>query len=78
MKNIEADVVAVTDDKVRNARHAYSANTSYFDTKVGDIVRALEESGQLENTVVIVTAGHGDMLVVSRKWLKLSGGVISG
>lgn len=72
MKGIEADVVAVTDDEIRNARHAYYANTSYFDSKVGGIVQALEESGQLDNTYVIVTADHGDMLGERGLWYKMT------
>ena len=62
MAGIEADVVDVTEAEVRNARHAYYANTSYFDSKVGAIVQALEEADLLEDTIVFVTADHGDML----------------
>lgn len=72
MRGIEADAVAVTDDEIRNARHAYYANTSYFDSKVGAVVQALEESGQLDNTVVIVTADHGDMLGERGLWYKMT------
>ena len=35
MDGIEASTVAVTDDQVRNSRHAYYANISYFDSKIG-------------------------------------------
>jgi len=72
MKGIEADSVAVTDEEVRNARHAYYANVSYFDSKVGEVIKALEESDQLDNTVVIVTADHGDMLGERGLWYKMS------
>ena len=72
MKGIEADKVAVTDEQVRNARHAYYANTSYFDSKVGAIVQALAESDQLDNTLVIVTADHGDMLGERGLWYKMT------
>ena len=59
---IQADVVKVTDEEIRNARHAYFANCSYFDENVGVVIKALEESGQIDNTIVIVTSDHGDML----------------
>ncbi|MEM9736228.1 MAG: choline-sulfatase [Pseudomonadota bacterium] len=69
---IEADTVAVTDEEIRNARHAYYANTSYFDAKVGEIVQALSEAGQLDNTLVIVTSDHGDMLGERGLWYKMA------
>jgi choline-sulfatase len=69
---IGADTQPVTEQEIRNARHGYYANTSYFDSKVGEIVKALEESGQLENTIVIVTSDHGDMLGERGLWYKMS------
>jgi len=72
MKGIEADTVSVTDEEVRNARHAYYANTSYFDSNVGRVVQALEESDQLDNTIVIVTSDHGDMLGERGLWYKMN------
>lgn len=69
---IGADVQPVTDQDIRNARRGYYANTSYFDSKVGEIVKALEESGQLDNTIVIVTSDHGDMLGERGLWYKMS------
>ena len=72
MKGIEADATDITDAQIRNARHAYYANTSYFDSKVGAVVQALEESDQLDNTVIIVTADHGDMLGERGLWYKMT------
>ncbi|MEO1492183.1 MAG: choline-sulfatase [Pseudomonadota bacterium] len=72
MAGIEADLHVPTEAEVRNARHAYYANTSYFDSKVGAVVRVLEESDQLDNTVIIVTADHGDMLGERGLWYKMA------
>ena len=72
MDGIEASTVAVTADEVRNARHAYYANTSYFDSKVGELVKTLEEAELLDNTVIIVTADHGDMLGERGLWYKMN------
>ena len=72
MDGIEATTIAVRDDEVRNARHAYYANTSYFDAKIGTIVQTLEECGQLDNTIIIVTADHGDMLGERGLWYKMN------
>ena len=62
----------VTDGQIRNARHAYYANTSYFDSLVGRIVQALREADLLDSTVVIVTSDHGDMLGERGLWYKMN------
>jgi len=67
----EASSVPLTPDEVRRARRAYLANVSYFDSKLGEIVRTLEEIGELDNTIVIVTADHGDMLGERGLWYKM-------
>lgn len=72
MDGIEASSVTVTAAEVRNARHAYYANTSYFDSKVGDLVKTLEDAEMLDNTIVIVTADHGDMLGERGLWYKMN------
>ena len=72
MDGIEASTVEVSDDEVRNARHAYYANTSYFDSKVGELVQTLKEAELLDNTIVMVTADHGDMLGERGLWYKMN------
>ena len=72
MWGIEADKVHVTEAQVRNARHAYYANTSYFDGMVGRVVQALEESDQLDRTILVVTSDHGDMLGERGLWYKMN------
>ncbi|MBM3187380.1 MAG: DUF4976 domain-containing protein [Chloroflexi bacterium] len=41
---------------------AYYAQIELIDVQVGRMLRALEESGQRENTLVIFTSDHGEML----------------
>ena len=72
MDGIEASVVPLTDEEVRRARRAYLANVSYFDSKVGEVVRTLEETGEIDNTIVFVTADHGDMLGERGLWYKMN------
>jgi arylsulfatase A-like enzyme len=43
-------------------RLGYFASIVLFDLEVGRVLQALEESGQAENTLVIMTSDHGDML----------------
>ncbi len=69
---IEADTVGFTEEQTRAARHGYYANVSYVDDWIGKLVATLEETGQLENTVVIVTSDHGDMLGDRGTWFKMS------
>ncbi|MEM6578434.1 MAG: choline-sulfatase [Pseudomonadota bacterium] len=72
MDGIEASTVPLSEDDVRRARRAYLANVSYFDSKVGEIIRTLEDMGEIENTIVIVTADHGDMLGERGLWYKMN------
>ena len=69
---IEADTVGFTLDQARNARHGYYANTSYFDDCVGKLIQTLDETGQRDNTIVIVVSDHGDMLGDRGVWFKMS------
>ena len=71
-RGIEADTVGYTEAQVRNARHAYYANTSYVDSWLGTLMRVLEETGRLDDTVVIFTSDHGDMLGDRGAWFKMS------
>ncbi len=72
MDGIEASCVALTEEEVRRARRAYLANVSYFDSKAGQLITALDDIGELDNTVVIVTADHGDMLGERGLWYKMN------
>jgi len=69
---IEAADVTVTDEQVARARRAYYANTTYVDDKLGELVRTLEEAELLDDTIVVFTADHGDMLGEHGLWYKMS------
>lgn len=43
-------------------RRAYYGLVTYMDRKVGELLDTLDETGLAENTVVIFTSDHGDML----------------
>jgi choline-sulfatase len=45
-----------------NLRRAYYGLVSYVDHKVGELIKTLEETGVLGNTIIIFTSDHGDML----------------
>jgi len=65
-----ADVQPVSDEQVRNARHAYYANISYIDDKLGRLVRTLRDCGMADDTIVIFTSDHGEMLGERGMWYK--------
>ena len=69
---IKADTDSVSDQQIRNARHAYYANVSYFDSKVGELVKTLKEASLYDNTIIVVTADHGDMLGERGLWYKMN------
>ena len=60
----------ISDDHVRNARHAYYGNLEYIDDKIGRLVRVLEECRLRDDTIVIVTSDHGEMLGERGMWYK--------
>ena len=49
-------------DTLRVSRQAYYANVGFIDSWVGEILTVLQEQGLAENTFVLFTADHGDML----------------
>jgi arylsulfatase A-like enzyme len=54
--------VQPTPAQVEHLRRLYDGNLAYADAQVGALRRALEETGLLERSVVIVTADHGEAL----------------
>lgn len=67
-----ADVTETTQDQIRNARHAYFANCSYIDYWISQLRKTLDHHGQADNTVIVFTADHGDMLGERDLWYKMS------
>jgi arylsulfatase A-like enzyme len=47
---------------VRNIKAYYYATISYVDFQIGRILATLEESGQLENTLIVFASDHGELL----------------
>lgn len=60
----------VTAEDRRMARHGYYGMISYIDDKVGRLVDVLEKTGEIDNTIVIITADHGDMMGERGMWFK--------
>lgn len=57
-------------EDVRNSRRAYFGNISYLDEKIGEVMEALEATGQ--EAVILFVSDHGDMLGDRGLWFKMS------
>jgi len=57
-------------DQVRKSRQGYYGSVSFIDEQVGFILEALEKRGILDNTLIVFTADHGDMLGDHNLWRK--------
>jgi choline-sulfatase len=55
---------------IRNARRAYYGMVSYFDHQVGLLVNELDRLGLRDDTVIVVTSDHGEMLGEHGMWFK--------
>jgi choline-sulfatase len=62
----------VSDDNIRDARHAYYAAISYVDDQVGLLLDTMRQCGLMDETVIIVTADHGEMLGEHGLWYKMN------
>jgi iduronate 2-sulfatase len=61
-----------TDQDKREFLRSYYACTSFMDAQVGKLMTALEESGQLENTLVVFFGDHGYHLGEHNWWNKVT------
>lgn len=69
---IAADATEIGDEQIRTARRAYFANVSYVDRWIGELLSTLDRHGMRDDTVVVFTADHGDMLGERGLWYKMS------
>ncbi len=49
-------------DRMRKKRRAYKAQVAFIDDQIGRIFACLESEGALNDTVILFTSDHGDML----------------
>ncbi|MBA8876785.1 choline-sulfatase [Phyllobacterium myrsinacearum] len=62
----------ITPENIRRARQGYLANISYVDDKVGEILEVLRATRMLDNTIIVFTSDHGDMLGERGLWFKMN------
>ncbi|MDA7640250.1 sulfatase [Opitutaceae bacterium] len=54
----------------RKTRHAYFACVSYIDSLIGELLAALEETGEADNTIIALWSDHGYQLGDHGMWCK--------
>jgi choline-sulfatase len=66
------DSEPVTEAQVRAARHAYYGAIAYVDDLLGRLMQALRSAALAEDTIVVLTSDHGEMLGERGLWYKMS------
>lgn len=56
------------DDKIAIARGSFDGATHYGDVILGQLVAALDDAGLRENTLLVVTSDHGELLGEHELW----------
>ncbi len=59
-----------TPENIRGNRRGYYGKVTYVDRKLGELMQALSNAGLEENTVVVYTSDHGEMLGKFGMWRK--------
>jgi choline-sulfatase len=68
----ETDQAPPSEQQVRDARRAYYGAISYVDDQFGRLRRALAATGLNEDTIVVITSDHGEMLGERGLWYKMT------
>lgn len=63
-------IESVTPAEVRRSRAAYWALVSRMDTMIGEILNCLRRNGLNDNTLIVYSSDHGDMLGEQGLWWK--------
>ncbi|KAJ9661505.1 hypothetical protein H2198_001885 [Neophaeococcomyces mojaviensis] len=61
-----------TDEQIKRARRAYYGAVSYIDDNVGQLLDVLKKCGLDDNTIVVFSGDHGDMIGERDLWYKMS------
>ncbi|OQE18256.1 hypothetical protein PENSTE_c018G03684 [Penicillium steckii] len=60
------------DERIKAARRAYYAACTYVDTNIGKLLKTLKNTGLDEDTIIVFTGDHGDMLGERGLWYKMA------
>ena len=59
------------DEAIRRARRAYFGACSYIDANIGKLVDTLAKCGLADDTIIVFSGDHGDMLGERSLWYKM-------
>ncbi|EYE97109.1 putative choline sulfatase [Aspergillus ruber CBS 135680] len=60
------------EERIKAARRAYYAACTYVDTNVGKLLKVLDDCGLSDDTIIVFTGDHGDMLGERGLWYKMT------
>ncbi|MEN8231005.1 MAG: sulfatase/phosphatase domain-containing protein, partial [Bacteroidota bacterium] len=58
------------EEEICASRQSYYAAISFVDEQIGRVIEALGKRGELDNTIILFTADHGDMMGDHYMWRK--------
>lgn len=58
----------MSDVYARKLRHAYYACISYVDAQIGKLLNVLKDTGEFDNTIIVLWGDHGWHLGDHRIW----------
>jgi choline-sulfatase len=61
----------LSDVAIRRARRAYFGSCSYVDAKIGELLKTLRECELADDTIIVFSGDHGDMLGDRGLWYKM-------
>jgi choline-sulfatase len=61
----------LSEEAIRRARRAYFGSCSYVDSKIGELLKTLTDCGLADNTIIVFSGDHGDMLGERGLWYKM-------
>jgi len=61
-----------TPEQIKRAKRAYYGSVSYVDAKFGELLSTLDKCGLRDDTIIVFSGDHGDMLGERSLWYKMS------
>jgi len=67
-----SQIETMSEEWVRNGIRHYLGMVSLVDQRIGDVVASLDRLGQLDDTWIVYSGDHGEMLGEHRLWAKMN------